>query len=115
MTQYHEFVSAPAAATGEARIARGGRYALAILAAAMFAMVIGVTAIALSPQSVAPVQPAAERPVTDGWLPAITAANEARRAAAASEVVDGWMPRLFANDEQILDGWAVRYLVADED
>ena len=113
MTQFQELASAPAVAPGEPRILRGGRYALAFLGAVIVVLVGGGMAVMLSQQSNF-AQPAAERPVVDGWLPAITSANEAARNAAASRVVDGWMPRLFASDE-ILDGWAVRYLVSDDD
>ncbi|MGH2429104.1 MAG: hypothetical protein ACRDGV_09545 [Candidatus Limnocylindria bacterium] len=117
MTQFQEFISAPALASTERKMIRSGRFVLAFISLVVLVAAIGVGAIVLSQQLQPGAAPTDERAATDGWLPAITAANEARRFAAASETVDGWIPRLVAqpNDHEILDGWAVRYLASDED
>ena len=43
---------------------------------------------------------------TDGWLPAITAANRERAAEEASRTVDGWASALLRAEPPVVDGWA---------
>jgi hypothetical protein len=58
--------------------------------------------------------PASAGAVTDGWLPSVTAANEAGRLLSADRVADGWSSRLLAGTAtgDATDGWATRYLLA---
>jgi hypothetical protein len=67
--------------------------------------------------------------VTDGWFPAVSAANHEQSMAEAaatvdgwasavlrpqSPVVDGWSSALLRPEALVVDGWASRYLVRDE-
>ncbi len=67
--------------------------------------------------------------VTDGWMPAITYANQERTAERARAtvdgwgaallkpeppVVDGWASALLKPEPPVVDGWASRYLVSED-
>lgn len=117
MTQFEKSVAAPALAPTQPRLIHGRHFVMAFIGIVTLLVAIGATGIVLSqqPRSAAPVAP--DRAVTDGWLPSVTAANEARRLQAAGEAIDGWMPRLSTqgSPEETVDGWSVRYMVSEDD
>ena len=114
MAQFQEFVSPPAMTRrGPIRI---GRFHAVYLAGAIV-LIVSATAIGLTtylraePQSVVT---QASTDVTDGWMPAITHANQERTAERARATVDGWAAALLKSEPPVVDGWASRYLVSDD-
>ncbi|MEO6579516.1 MAG: hypothetical protein ABIO99_11560, partial [Candidatus Limnocylindria bacterium] len=53
--------------------------------------------------------------VVDGWMPGITAASRERAAASAGATRDGWSSYLLVSEPPVVDGWAARYLVSDDE
>lgn len=112
MTEMQKSATVPGLITAQPSAVRYGRGVLALIALLLIAFVISTGLITINQRgAVAPVTDGAA--VTDGWLPAVTAANEARALAAARETVDGWSVRLLTGTSggEVTDGWASRYLV----
>lgn len=115
MTEMQKPAAAPLA-TNQPGTIRLGRYLLALAGALTIVLTIAVAVILLGEQREAIAPTRANATVTDGWLPAVSAANEARTLEAARQAVDGWSSRLLAGSdaESVTDGWAARYLSDDD-
>ena len=118
MTQFQKSLAAPVALPAEPRTIRRGRFIITLIGLVMVAVAIGAGGVLLTEQIQPTVPPSIDAAnVTDGWFPAISAANEARRLEAARQAVDGWSVRLLVPtvDQEVRDGWSSRYLVSDDD
>lgn len=112
MTEMQKSATVPGIAVEPATI--GFRPVLLAIAATALVLTLAIGAAMLIGGQ-ARLAPASAGEVTDGWLPGVTAASEAARAAAAGRTVDGWSVRILAAPGTgTTDGWASRYLVADE-
>jgi hypothetical protein len=77
------------------------------------AILISAAVVAIAQSDLGDRGTTATSAVTDGWLPAITSANAAQRAALAAATTDGWSVRYLSAApaaDAVTDGWASRYL-----
>lgn len=116
MTQLQKTAGRAVSMSGRSHLIARGRQAFVYIAFAMVVVAIAAMALLIVRPPAPSAAPAPDAAVTDGWLPAITAANEARGLEEAQRTVDGWSSQLLVQPAaaEVTDGWASRYLVADD-
>ena len=105
MTRFQELTSTPALTTDRAPF-KIGRLTAVYFAATLLIGAVAVSAFIVSRAENPITETRAAAEVTDGWLPAITAANRQRAAEEASQAMDGWASALLKAEPPVVDGWA---------